>query len=347
MEKSSLARLRQISILSVILTVFSCTSSQEQKEARVVPVKVQKIVYDHNRCSQEYIGTVESEKSVDVSFLVSGTVERLCVNEGERVDKGQLLGSLNTTTLENAHELASARLRQAEDAFKRMAAMYKNKSLPEIQYIDAKTKLEQAQAAEVIARKNLQDCNIYAPQSGVIGKRYLETGANVMAGMPIFNVMDISSVKIKTAIPESEISDINTGDISKVRISALNNEVFEGVIIEKGVVANPISHTYDIKVKVNNPTGKIMPGMVCRVYVLNDGNHNGSIIIPLKSVQVDFSGKRFVWLKDNQNKAVCREVTLSDLAGNGVQVASGLKEGDELIVAGYQNVSAGAAVSVN
>ena len=345
MDKSVFPLVKQVSILSCLCILFSCSPKEEQKETKAVPVSVQTIQYDSNAFPQEYIGTVESENAVDVSFLVVGNIEQMYASEGQKVSKGQLLARLNTTSLKSTHDVTVATLKQAEDAYKRMTAMYENKSLPEIQYIDVKTKLEQAKSSEAIARKSLQDCNIYAPQSGVIGKRYLEPGANVMPGTPVYNIMDISSVKVKTAIPEGEISTISNGAKCQVKISALSDETFEGRVIEKGVSANPVSHTYDIKIKVNNPAGKIMPGMVCRAYLGNTGNAE-SIIIPIKSVQVDHSGKRFVWLKDKQNKAVYKEVILGNLSQNGVQVASGLQAGDELITEGYQNISNGTLVTV-
>jgi len=333
-------------LLSCVFLLFSCSPKEEKGEQDKVPVKVQLISPDSTTHLQEYVGTVESERTVDISFLVPGTIEELYAYEGQQVSKGQLLASLNTVSLKNSHEMALSALNQAQDAYNRLSDMYKNKSLPEIQYIDAKTKFEQAVAAEVIAKKNLQDGKLYAPQSGVIGKRYFEPGANVMPGNPVYTLMDIHQVKVKVAIPEGEISQISKGAPCTVRISALNNERFEGQVIEKGIAANPVSHTYDVKIKVNNPSGKIMPGMVCRAYLDQPGlGGAGNIIVPIKAVQVDYSGKRFVWLKDKEGKAAYREVSLGRLAENGVQIREGLKAGDALIVEGYQHVSVGTKVS--
>lgn len=333
-------------LIGISIGFYSCVPQEEQNEKKMATVEIQQIKYDNTIYPHEYIGIVESESSVDVSALVSGTIEQIYVHEGQSVSKGKLIGRLNAISYKNAHEMALSKLLQAEDAFKRISAMYENGSVPEIQYIEIKTQVEQARASEAIARKSLEDCNIYAPQSGVIGKRYLEPGANVMPTTPIFNIMNISHVKVKVAIPESEISSVQTGSICKVKISALNGEAFEGQIVEKGIAANPVSHTYDIKVKVNNSASKIMPGMVCKVYMSISNNTMGSIIVPIKSVQVDYSGKRFVWLKNKQNKAVYKAVTLGKLSQNGVYVIDGLQEGDELIISGYQNLSEGTSVSV-
>lgn len=347
MNKTAFPLAKHVGILSCMLILFSCSSKEEKTEAKPVLVSVQQIQSESSESQKEYIGTVESKNAVDVSFLAIGTIEQLYANEGQKVSKGQLLGRLNTASLKNAHELTLATLKQAEDAYKRMSAMYESKSLPEIKFIEIKTQVEQAKVSEAIARKNLRDGNLYSPQSGVVGRRYLEPGANVMPGNPVFNIMDISSLKVKAAIPEGEISAIHIGTKCLVKISALNDESFEGQVIEKSVAANPVSHTYDIKIKIDNAAGKIMPGMVCRTYLGDSGSSDkANIIVPIKAVMVDYSGKRFVWLKDKQNRAVYKEVTLGSLAENGVQIASGSQDGDELITAGYQNISNGTLVTV-
>ena len=332
-----------IGVLSMLLIVYSCTSKDSQKLSDTIPVKIQSISSGTDSYPQEYIGTVESDKTVDVSFILPGTIEQMYASEGQKVEKGQLLARLNITTQKNAHDLSVAALKQAQDAYKRLSSMHEDKSLPEIQFVDVKTKLEQARASEEIARKNLQQCTIYAPQSGVVGKKYLETGANVMPGSPVYTIMNIENVKIKAAIPEGEISDMREGNRAKVIISALGDAVFEGKLIEKGVTANPVSHTYDIKLLVKNLSGRIVPGMVCRTYLGSTDSKN-SIIVPMTAVQVDYSGKRFVWLMSKDNKAVYKEVKLGSLSQNGVKIIEGLDEGDNLIIAGYQNISEGTIV---
>ncbi|MFD2962335.1 MULTISPECIES: efflux RND transporter periplasmic adaptor subunit [Olivibacter] len=336
-----------IGVLFAIGILASCKQKTENTEASSIPVKTLHISQNKLSAQQEYIGTVESENTVDVSFLVLGTVERMFVTEGQKVSKGQILASLNKSSLQSAYNMTAASLKQAEDAHKRMTAMYQSGSLPEIKYIEIQTQLEQAKANEAIARKNLGDGTVHAPQSGVISRRYVEPGASVMPGTPIYQIMDIGTVKVKVAIPENEISLINTGSACEIKIAALNNETFQGTVIEKGVSANPISHTYDIKIKINNASGKIMPGMVGKAYLINSSvNDESTILVPVKAVQVDHTGKRFVWLKNKEGKALYKEVTLGRLHGNGVVIESGLQEGDELITEGYQNIGNGTSVIV-
>ncbi len=346
---------RNVSFLSkgmcalLLSGVLSCSPGKEEnKEMRKTSVRVQKIEYKENFYQQEYVGTGEGENAVDLSFEVNGNMEQVYVQEGQQVGKGQLLARLNTKTMETMHAAAKATLNQAQDAYNRLSLLRENNSLPEIKYIEARTALEQAKSSEEVMRKNLDDCNLYAPFAGVIGRRYQEAGANVMPGTPIYNLVTIQSVKIRIAIPENEISGIRLGETCQVKIAALEDAVFEGKIVEKGVSAHPISHTYDVKAQINNKEARIMPGMVCKAYLVKNTikEGKGDIVVPLQSVQIDYSGKHFVWLKDNENKAVYKEVVLGSLLGNGVVIEEGLREGDLLIVEGYQNISPGSIVEV-
>lgn len=330
-------------LLVLGLVACSHTSGSENTDARTVFVKTMEIVNTSTIYQREYIGTVESDNSVDLSFQVNGNIEQMYAKEGQSVAKGQLLARLNKATLESSYRSAKASLDQAQDAYDRLSRLYSNNSLPEIKYIEAKSALEQAASNERIALKNLNDCNLYAPFAGVIGKRVQEEGANVMPGTPVFNLMSISTVKVRVAIPENDISAVVIGDDCQIKITALGNRSFEGKVIEKGVVAHPVSHTYDIKIQLNNSQNEIMPGMVCKSYLLNKGLQGG-IIVPLKAVQVDSSGKRFVWLVEETGKASYREVHIGELIGNGVLIENGLTDGEQLVVEGYQNLSPGAAV---
>lgn len=331
--------------LLFIIGASACNKKTPQLEEKTVNVRTIEVSSGDETYEKEYIGVVESENSVNLSFQVNGNVNKVYVVEGQSVQKGQLLASLDRTSFQNLYTSAKAALDQAEDAFERQTMLYENNSLPEIRYVDIKTKLEQARSAEQIAKKSLEDCNLYAPFSGVIGTKSIDIGTNVLPGIQVMTLMNISSVKVKIAIPENNISAVQIGDDCKVRISAMDNEDFEGKVVEKGVVSHPVSHTYDIKVQLDNPAKKIMPGMVCKAYLI--GNHGKGILIPLKAIQIDFSSKNYVWVINPENKAERKAVTIGDLIGNDVLVTSGINDGDNVVVEGYQNLSPSVNVKIN
>lgn len=329
----------------LIAATSACTGEKSNTEEKLINVKAVKVSASNEVYEKEYIGTIESENVADISFQVSGNVNKVYVSEGQTVQKGQILASLDETSLYHTYTNAKASLNQAEDAFRRQKMLYDNNSLPEIKYVEVKTNLEQAKASEQIARKNLADCKVYAPFSGVIGTKSVEVGTNVMPGAQIMTLMNIGTVKVKVAIPENNISAIQIGDECNVKITAMNNQEFSGKVIEKGIVSHPISHTYDIKVQLNNESKDIMPGMVCKAYLM--GKYNQGILIPLKAIQIDFAGKNYVWVVTSENKAECKFITTGEMIDNDILIESGLVNGDMVVTEGYHKLSPSVNVKLN
>lgn len=333
--------------LAIVCSLFTaCINNQEQHEKKQgIPVKVSKIVLTQSEQQQNYVGTMEETFSSSLSFQVAGNVSNIHIREGQKVSKGQLLACLDKATLQNSYDAALSTLKQAEDAYSRMKVLYENKSLPEIKWIEIQTSLQQAKSMESIASKNLNDCCLYAPFNGVIAERNIESGTNVMPGMPAFRLVTIDKIKVKVAIPEKDINNIQTGQTANIRISALNNKKVEGKISEKGVIANPLSHTYEVKIALDNPQEDLMPGMICNVNINNQIADKQEIIIPTKAIQTSHNGGKFVWLAvDNQAKR--RVVKTGGFSNNGVIITEGLSTEEYIITEGYQKVSEGMKIIV-
>lgn len=330
--------------LSALIWI-SCSGKKDENQAiRAVPVKVVKVSESSYMNSRNYVGTVEAVSSSSLSFEVMGNVSKVFVTEGENVQKGKLLATLDKATLQNSYNASLASLKEAQDAYNRMKSLYDNGSLPEMKWVEVQSKLQQAVSMEQISRKSLKDAGLYAPFSGVISSKSIEPGMNVMPGIEVMQLADISTVNIKIAVPEKEISRVNKGQQAEVMVGALGDKLFTGVVSEKGIAANPLAHTYEVKIKLNNTSHELMPGMVCKVGVHSHETETG-IVLPTHTVQLQPDGKKFVWVvKDNA--ASQRIVNTGDLTAEGVIITAGLQPGDEVIVAGNQKVSEGTKIAV-
>lgn len=291
---------------------------------------------------REYVGTVEEESATALSFPVQGTVTALTAGEGQRVPAGQVLARLDERNLQSVYNGAQASLAQAEDAMKRLQMLYDNGSLPEIKYVEAQTKLEQARSMEQVARKNLDDSRLTSPFTGVIGKRAVEAGENVMPGQSVYTLLKTDIVKVKIPVPENEIAGIGRDQAARITVAALGDRSYSGMVKEKGVTANPVSHTYEVRIPLPNPGGELMPGMVCRVTLEGDSSAR-AIVLPNRAVQVTGRGERFVWCV-RDGKAAMIPVTVGALTEGGVAITGGLTAGEEVITDGYQKVSEGMKV---
>lgn len=332
-------------LMALPLALLLSGCSKQEATATKVPVKVKTCIVELSSVegTQIYPGTIEETSGSSLSFPTMGTVSNISVHEGQQVRSGQLIASLDETTLRSAYSTAEAMLAQAQDAYQRMKQLHDNNSLPEIQWVEVQSKLRQAQSAEEIARKNLADSKLYAPFSGVISKKSIDNGQNVMPGQEVVKLVKIDNVKVCVPIPENEISGISIGGVVKIIVPALDNRTFTGTIVEKGIAANPITRTYDVKATVSNADGVLMPGILCSLY-FDSTAESQSIIIPSNVIQLDDNNKNIVWI-NKDGKAEKRIVTTGSLSDKGVQIISGLNTGDELIIEGYQKVSENMSVS--
>jgi RND family efflux transporter MFP subunit len=251
---------------------------------------------------------------------------------------------LNAYSLTSAHTAALATLNQAEDAMKRLQLLYDKKSLPEIQYIEMQTNLEKARSAEAIAKKSLEDSRLTAPFSGIIGSRMAEAGENVLPNQAVLTLLKIDKVNVKIAVPEKEINTINIEQSASIHVSAVGSNSFSGIVSKKGIIADPLSHTYPVRIAVSNPDNVLLPGMVCNVAIKNNGDEN-NIVVPNQCILKDGNGNTYVWkiIDGHTYKQVIETGKQKD---GGVEIVTGLSVGDEIISDGYQKVSNGLKVNV-
>lgn len=332
-------------VLTLSAVVLSACSNDKGKDGagdRTVKVGTVLVEDVSARSGNSYSGTVEEETGTQLSFAVPGTVSRVLVDEGDRVSKGQLIATLDPAQLRNAYALAKTGLDQATDAYNRMKELHSKGSLPEIKWVDAQSALERARSTEQMAAKQLSDCRVYAPFSGVISKKLVERGQNVAAGMPVAKLVSVGRLKVKIAVPEGDIPDVSLGQRAVVSVTALGGNLLEGTVVEKGVDADPLSRSYDVKIGISNGGGHLMPGMVATVDMAGKTGSQ-ACVIPAHIVQIDENNNEFVWLAVN-GKATKRIITCGDFTVGGVVVSSGLEPGDRIITSGQQKVSEGMKV---
>jgi len=332
-----------LTLMAAAIVLTAC-GSKEQQKPNPVAVKTETASNFVGINNRTYVGVVEEESSTAVSFTSSGIITRVCVSEGQHVAKGQLIAEIDKTQATNMVHAAEAQLKQANDALARMKQLHDANSLPDIKWVEVQSKAEQAQAQMDLAKKSLADCQMYAPVSGVIGSGLKQAGETAMPAMPVANILNINTVKIKVSIPEKEIAAISASTHTSIFVEALGAS-FEGGSIEKGVVADPVTHNYDIKINVPNQSKQLLPGMVCNVEVKATGNGNieAPISVPITAVQQAADGSMFVW-KQVGNKAHRQQVTTGEAVGNRIVIEQGIIAGDIIIIEGYHRISEGTEV---
>ncbi len=328
-----------IMVISSWLLTVGCSEKKQTEVKAPTRVSMEIVSANDQTIGQTYVGIVEEREATAVSFTSMGVVRRVLVNEGQMVSKGQLIAEMDDTQARNLLSGAEAQMAQANDALERYKMLHDAGSLPEVQWVEIQSKVAQAKAQLELSRKNLADCRLVAPVSGVIGRKMVGAGETAMPSQAVVNILDISSVKVKVSIPESEIGDISTNTSSLMKVEAINS-CFSGGVIEKGVQADALTHTYDIRIQVANGKRKLLPGMVASVQFTEVQSQSaGQLSVPVTAVQRKADGSLFVWTVGNDSTAHRTTVTTGETIGNRIAITDGITEGARVVIEGYQKLS--------
>ena len=338
-------KMRFFIITGLSLVLVACGG---KKEELVAPVRVKTEVVgeatDIN--TKTYVGIVEEREATAVSFTGMGVVKRVLVSEGQVVGRGQLIAEMDDTQARHQLSAAKAAMEQAQDALERYKMLYDNGSLPEVRWVEIQSQEVQAKSKYEATKKSLADCLLTAPVSGIIGKKMVGVGETALPSQAVVTILDISSVKVKVSIPEAEISGITASTPSTISVEAVEATVGGGRI-EKGVQADALTHTYDIRINVENRDRVLMPGMVASVSLtptLSSRDEGSDYFVPVTAVQKRADGNLFVWTIDKDNTARRKTVSIGHTMGNRIIVSSGIAIGERIVTEGYQKLSEGRKV---
>lgn len=333
---------RYLAVSTVLLMCISCSEQAPKTQSNEIAVRVIHVGSQCGTAATQYVGLVNSSVQADLSFQVAGQVESVHVTEGQAVRKGQLLAELECANLASSNEAAQASLRQAQDGYNRLKALYENGSLPEVKLVEIQTQLEQARSMANISAKNLKEAKLVAPFDGVVTAKSIEPGESVLPATSKFTLSKLSPLEVKVSIPENEIASVRIGDKCAVSVAAAQKEAIEGRIVEKNVIANRLSHTYAVKIKFDEEPQHVMPGMVCSVNLY--GAESGTALtLPAKVIQMDANGKHFVWRIEN-GAARRQQIAVGKLMPSGIEILSGISAGQQVISDGSHKVCEGTKV---
>ena len=335
-----------------MLALSSCSEKRSasiglQKDGEKAPTRVKTEVVSPatDQRGQAYVGIVEEREATAVSFTGMGVVKRVLVSEGQAVSRGQLLAEMDDIQARNLLSGADAQMTQANDALERYKMLHDNGSLPEVQWVEIQSKVAQAKSQLEVARKNLADCRLVAPVSGIVGHKMVGAGETALPSQAVVDILDINTVKVKVAVPETEIGGINAHTPSTIKVEAISRS-YEGGHIEKGVTADAMTHTYDVRINVQNAERQLLPGMVANVQftAVMPQHTEQAVTLPVTAVQKDADGTLFVWTVEKDSTAHRTAVTIGETMGNRIAVTGGIENGKRIVTEGYQKLSEGTKV---
>ena len=300
------------------------------------------------------VGSLEPEEVVQVTAEVEGQVSQVRFQEGVRVTPGTVLAlidpdryQLEAQRAEASYKRAVADAERARSELSRREALAKEQLVSAEDLTRARVEAERLQAeadatraARDIAAQNVQRSRVRAPRGGVINTRTVETGRYVRGGDVLATIVDTSRLRLRFKVSDVESLRARSGQAVSFRIAALGNAEFRGEIYHVGQVADPATRQVEVLAWVRNP-GVLKPGFFAEVDLASETRAN-TIVVPERAVQASERG--FVAYVVEEGKARLRPLQLGIRTADGVEILSGLKPGDQVVVEGSDRLSDGIEV---
>lgn len=353
-----------LAILLAILALTACDSGDAEPEsavdvhAAIVDVEVHTLQNIDWQGVVTAYGVVQSAEQVDVSLDFSGAVKRVLVDEGERIERGQLLLELDT-------DKQQLRVRQASEAVQRSRAAMREARLvlerrqqlaeretvsrevldnAELALSRAAADYRESIAARELAQRILADSHVYSPVNGVVELQSVESGEAVMAGSLLLRLQAVDSLEVQVWISENDIAYINKGDRATVSLSGLPGQKLSATVESVGVNAHRGTGNYPVELIVEQEALLVRPGMTATVEI--QGVYIPDVLLLPEQALVD-RGRRKVVYRIEEGRARRVEPLLGAGFSDRLLVLSGLNAGDEVIVGNLQRVIDGIEVNTS
>ena len=342
-----------LAVLSVFL-MFSCgkTDSSNKHTRRMsrgkgtinmgaIPVKVEKVKRGPISIYLLSNANLEALRKVDVVSRVSGLVQKINVEEGDYAPTNKILAELDDRELRLEMQQAKAKAENNARLFQRSKEMYSKNLISKENFDDVKYQYETAKSQLQAAQLRLTYAKIRAPISGTITQRLIELGNNVSVNQKLFVMVDFDTLYARVFIPEKDIQKIKIGQKALVTVEAYPGKKFWGHVKMINPIIDPESGTVKVTVVLLKKGTPLRPGMFATVKIITD-SHPNALFIPKRALLLESETDRVFVVTDSL--AHQRDVKLGFSDGNRIEVLSGLKEGDWVVVIGQEGLQNGALV---
>lgn len=288
------------------------------------------------------IGTLVSEKSVDIAPETSGRVIEIGFSDGQPVKQGDLLFRLDGELVAAQIADAEAKLALAESTFNRNEALRKTRTVAQSVYDQSVTELALARSALNLARVQQDKLSVRAPFDGTLGFSAVSTGAYVTAGTTLVHLEKIERLKASFSVPELDFTRLRIGQNVTVTADAVPGETFAAQITALDPLVDVNGRAIKVLASLDNTALKLRPGMLIRVTI--QGPSRDAVTVPEAAI-VPRGNDTIVFVAE-ENTAMEAKVLTGKRADGAVEIIEGLRPGAKVVVAGNTRLSNGAPIQV-
>ncbi len=349
---AELAKLKaeQAATQARIATLEAKTGAGAKDSANAaVPVSVLKVAPQNFAGYLEVQGRVDFDQNATVGARAAGTLTSVRVVRGDHVRKGQVLATVDAGVLDASIAELRTRMDLARIVYEKQAGLWKQQIGTEIQYLQAKNTYEGLQRNLATLNQQRAMYNVVAPYAGVVVNVLPKLGETVAPGAPVVQLNSGQGGKVLADVSEAYAGSIKAGDKAMVSLPDLGKEEVTSTVRTVSRTISATSRTFTVELRLpDDKASRLRPNMVATVRIQNYGHANATVL-PVDLVQHDEENAYVLVVARQGGKPVAQKrVIKTGQTYNGKQeVLSGLKTGDEVISAGYQNLNEGQPLKVS
>lgn len=333
-------------------TLTSCTDGKSGtaklvKKSNPVPVKILEIESTEKQAVVNTSGKITTDNETYLAFKLGGVVDKIYVQEGDAVKKGQILATLDPREINAIVSQAKLGFEKSQRDFNRVERLYKDSVVTLEQLQNSRTALDVANEQLQSAEFNRQYSKITAQQDGFVLKKFANPGQVVGIGDPIIlaNSPGRDNWILKVNASDRQWSSINLNDKAQVKLDAFPTEVFEAKVIRKSETSDPATGTFSIDLQVKNGKSTFASGMFASAEIQTK-NKSNVWSIPYEALLDANGNEGFVFVTSDYKTAVKQPVTISAIEQNRVSITKGFENFHALIVSGSAYLTDNSAIIV-
>jgi RND family efflux transporter MFP subunit len=351
-------------VLTLSLTILLASCGKEEKKVAVdnspaISVKVNQVEANSNNPFLSVSGKIQATNSADLSTRMMGYVNKVHVNVGDKVRKGQLLVSINNADLQAKRAQVNAGITEATAAFNnaqkdynRFKNLFADNSASQKELDDmtanfemAKARLESANQMKNEINAQFVYSNITAPFSGTVTSKNIETGDMANPGVPLISIETPGNFEVIAMVPETEISEIKKGTTVNILVKSINKSL-KGKVTEVSTSAKNTGGQYLVKIDLDKTDANILSGMFTTVQFPVERKAIATLVLIPNSALITNGQLSGVYTVSQSNTALLRWLRLGRAYGDQVEVLSGLNSDEAYIVSAEGKLYNGAKISI-
>lgn len=309
-----------------------------------IPVKVARVETGTVSSYLSATANLVAENQVQVMAEAEGRVARLLVDEGDRVERGQVLASLVKDDEEIAYRKAELNFENARLAFRRAEDLSTKDLISREEFDNAKRDFEIAEQEMAEARWLLEKATIRSPFAGQVSERLIQVGQHVRIGDELFQITDADPLVARIYLPEKDVIGLDAARPVRITLNADPSVTFDAAIRHVSPVVDTETGTVKITIEAHAVPGAVRSGSFVTVDVVRE-RRDGAVLLPREAVVRELK-KAHVFVAGDDETAVRREVELGLEESDLVEVLSGVEAGEQVVVAGQGGLKEGAAIKI-